>query len=184
MSRLPIAVGTCFFLKKPLKTKSYSVIISPMNRILLKRYYFVLFAAVLMLFSAGCKSNEVKPAESPEEVVKKFYAYIKEGGPTTLNEAYRMCDLRPGTLEEGRFKDTVSKYPKDLEVKILGTTIDEKKDIAVVSIECRTASSFGGYMTTSTDLNLSLDREAKAWKIDFAGDTYEETPASYGAGGK
>lgn len=153
-----------------------------MNRILSRRYLFAFFA-VIMLFSAGCKSNEVKPAESPEEVVKKFYSYIKEGGPTTLNEAYRLCDLRPGTLDESRFKETVTRYPKDLEVKILGTAIDDKKNIAVVSIECRTASSFGGYLTTTTDLNLSLDKEAKAWKIDFVGDTYEETPASYGSGG-
>jgi len=152
-----------------------------MNRLFLRRYLFVFFAA-LMIFSAGCKSEEVRPAEAPEEVVKKFYAYIKEGGPTTLNEAYRMCDLRPGTLEEGRFKDTVSKYPKDLEVKVLGTAIDDKKNLAVVTIECKTASSFGGYMTTTTDLNLTLDKEDKAWKIDFMGDTYEESPASYGHG--
>lgn len=181
MSRLPIAVGTCFFLKKSLKTNGYSVIMVIMNSIFSRRYLFVFFA-IIMLFAAGCKSKEAKPAVSPEEVVKKFYAYIKEGGPTTLNEAYRLCDLRPGTLEEGRFKDTVAKYPKDLEVKVLGTTIDDKKNIAVVTIECKTASSFGGYMTTTTDLNLSLDKEEKAWKIDFMGDTYEESPASYGHG--
>jgi len=135
-----------------------------------------------MVFAAGCKGNEVKPAEAPEDVVERFYAYIKEGGPTTLNEAYRLCDLRSGSLDEGRFKDTVSKYPQDLEVKILGTSYDDKKNIAIVSIECKTASSFGGYLTTTTDLNLSLDKEAKAWRIDFLGDTYDETPASYGHG--
>lgn len=155
----------------------------PMNKIFSRRYLLFFFALV-MLFSAGCKGGgDVKPAEAPEEVVKKFYAYVKEGGPTTLNEAYRLCDLRPGTLDEGRFKETVTKYPKDLEVKVLGTTIDDKKNIAVVSIECKTASSFGGYMTTTSDLNLSLDKETKSWKIDFVGDTYEESPASYGTGG-
>lgn len=136
---------------------------------------FILLLAVLL---PAC-SRGVKPAESPEEVVRKFYAYVKEGGTTTLGEAYRLIDAKGGRVDEDSFKKTVSSYPKDMDVKVVGSAIDGKSDRAVVTIEYRTESAFGGYMVSKTDVNLKLDREAKAWRIDYAGETYDESPASY-----
>lgn len=137
--------------------------------------------ALIAVFFTGC-SKAVKPSEGPEEVVKKFYSYIKEGGPTTLTEAYRLVDAK--AVEEESFRRTVSSYPRDLDVKVLKSTIEDVKKRAVVTIEYSMESSFGGHMTTSTDINLKLDEAAKAWKIDFTGDTYDESPASYQQGGK
>ncbi len=135
---------------------------------------WVVFFQVLVI---GCGKDEITPEESPEEVVKKFYAYIKEGGNTTLGEAYKLISKKHYVLDEDIFKNLVSKYPKDMEVKIIGSSI--MKDKAVVTIEYRTASSFGGYFTTQTDINLELDEESMSWKIDFTGETYDENPYMY-----
>lgn len=138
--------------------------------------------ALLAVLFTGC-NQAVKPSEGPEEVVKKFYSYIKEGGPTTLTEAYRLVDTK--AVDEDSFRKTVSSYPRDMEVKVLKATIEEDGGKrAVVTIEYSIESSFGGHMNASTDINLKLDEAAKAWKIDFTGDTYNESPASYQQGGK
>lgn len=147
-----------------------------------KKIFFSL-VLFLLLLPAGCGEKRITPSEKPEDVVKKFYAFIKEGGPTTLTEAYKLVDSR-NNVDEGSFKQTVSNYPKDMDVKVVKSTVNDEKDIAVVTIEYRTESSFGGYITTNTDVNLTLDKEKRAWKIDFAGDSYEETPAMYQKEGK
>lgn len=146
----------------------------------LKGFLFALLA-VLFLTASGCE-KKVRPAEGPEEVVEKFYAYIQEGGSTTLSEAFRLVDEKLCNLSEAQFKDTVTKYPKDMDVKILGSTIDDEKDIATVSVECSIPSSFGGSVTTRSDLNLKLDKEQNRWKIDFTGETSDEDPDKYKSG--
>lgn len=148
---------------------------------ILKSLILTLFSAVV-LFSFGCSKENIRPAESPEQVVKRFYSYIKEGGTTTLGEAYRLIDTQQSKLEEDSFKSTVGKYPRDMDVKIIGSRIDDKKAVAVVTIEFRSASSFGGQMVTTSDINLRLDKGSKSWKIDFAGDTYDENPNMYTMG--
>ncbi len=144
---------------------------------MLKKRHIFAVAIVLLVFSGCSKNGAAVPEESPEEVVKKFYAYIKEGGPTTLGEAYRLISTKHYKMDEDIFKSRVSKYPDDLEVKVLGSEI--KGDIAVVTIEYRTASSFGGYVTIETRVNLELDRKENRWKIDFTGETHEEDPSMY-----
>ncbi len=139
----------------------------------------ILVAAILLLAIYGCGKggSTALPEESPEDVVKKFYAYIKEGGPTTLGEAYRLLSTKHYKMDEDIFKARVSQYPEDLEVKVLGSEI--KGDIAIVTIEYKTASSFGGYVTIQTRVNLELDRDENCWKIDFTGETHEEDPSMY-----
>lgn len=113
-------------------------------------------------------SVKIKTSESPEEVVKKFYSYIAEGGSSSISEAYRHISSKRFTLTEDKFKGIVLNYPKNMVVKIIGSKV--VKDRAVVSIECKTASSFGGDITVTTDINLDLDEKARSWKIDFTGE--------------
>lgn len=114
---------------------------------------------------------KIQTSESPEEVVKKFYSYISDGGPTSLGEAFRLISTRPQAMSEDSFNSIVLNYPKDLKVKVnSGRLIDNK---AIVPIEYTTASAFGGDYTVKTEINLVIDENSKSWKIDFAGDTYD-----------
>lgn len=115
-------------------------------------------------------SYKIKTSEAPEEVVKKFYAYVGEGGSSSLAEAYKLISTKNFTLTEDKFKGIVLNYPKGMAVKIVGSKIFD--DRAVVTIEYKIASTFGGEFTSTTDINLDLDQKSKSWKIDFTGETY------------
>ena len=113
---------------------------------------------------------KIKTSESPDEVVKKFYSYIGEGGSSSLAEAYKLISTTHFTLTEDKFNGIVLNYPKGMAVKILGSKV--LQDRAVVTIEYKIASAFGGDFTATTDINLDLDEKSKSWKIDFTGETY------------
>lgn len=115
-------------------------------------------------------SLKIRTAEPPEEVVKKFYSYVSEGGSSSLSEAYKLISTKHFILTEDKFKGIVLNYPSDMKVKVLGGRVI--KDRAVVSIEYKMASTFGGDFTTTTEINLDLDEKSKSWKIDFTGETY------------
>lgn len=122
--------------------------------------------------TSGCGKSR-QPAEGPEEVVKKFYAYVKEGGPTTLGEAYKLCSTKRYKLHKDIFRDIVSKYSKDMKVNVINSQI--MKDRAVVKIECRVPSGFGGDYVQESDVNLDLDEKTNTWKIDFTGETQAQS---------
>ncbi|MEK7850757.1 MAG: hypothetical protein AAB275_02635 [Deltaproteobacteria bacterium] len=115
-------------------------------------------------------SYKIKTSEAPEDVVKKFYAYVGEGGSSSLAEAYKLISTKNFTLTEDKFKGIVLNYSKGMAVKIVGTKVFD--DRAVVTIEYKIASTFGGEFTSITDINLDLDLKSKSWKIDFTGETY------------
>jgi len=116
-------------------------------------------------------SVKIQTAETPEEVVTKFYAFIGEGGPSSLDEAYRMLSKGENTISEDRFRSIVTNYPTDLRVNVIKGRVLEHQ--AIVPIEYKTASSFGGDYTIKSDVILNLDVNANSWKIDFTSDTYE-----------
>ena len=140
-----------------------------------KSLIFLLF--ILPLIAVGVYAYQYKgavkiqTAESPEEVVKRFYAFIGEGGPSSLDEAYRLLNTGKFAISEDRFKNIVTNYPKDLRVNVIKGKVDEGQ--AVVPIEYKVASSFGGDYTVKSDVILNLDENAKSWLIDFRGDSYE-----------
>lgn len=113
-------------------------------------------------------SVKIKTSETPEEVVKKFYSYIAEGGSSSISEAYKQVSSKHFTLTEDKFKGIVLNYPKDMTVKIIGSKV--LKDRAVVSIEYKCTSTFGGDVCVKTDINLDLDEMSRSWKIDFTGE--------------
>lgn len=115
-------------------------------------------------------SFKIKTSEAPDEVVRKFYGYVGEGGSSSLAEAYKLISTTHFTLTEDKFKGIVLNYPKEMAVKIIGSKVSHDK--AVVTIEFKTASAFGGDFTATTDINLDLDEKSKSWKIDFTGETH------------
>ncbi|MBI5286185.1 MAG: hypothetical protein HY878_01170 [Deltaproteobacteria bacterium] len=127
---------------------------------------------ILLLAGCGLWGGTSRPSEGPEDVVKRFYAYIHEGGSTTLSEAYRLISTKRYKLPEERFKVIVASYPKDMKVDIIGSSI--QKDRAIVTIEYRTASAFGGDYVGRNQVNLELDKASHSWKIDFTGETYSD----------
>jgi hypothetical protein len=114
---------------------------------------------------------KIQTAESPEEIVEKFYSYVSDGGPTSLAEAYRLLSTKNYKVPEERFKAIVLNYPSDLKVNVIDGNIVE--NVAVVPIEYETASAFGGVFTVKTEVNLDIDEKTKSWKIDFTGETYD-----------
>ncbi|HBO83829.1 MAG: hypothetical protein A2073_02650 [Deltaproteobacteria bacterium GWC2_42_11] len=135
---------------------------------------FCVLMAIVFIF-AGCSANGntamTKGIEKPEEVVKKFYSYVAEGGPTTLREAYKLISTKHYKMNEEQFKGVVSNYSKDMKVNIISSDI--KKDLAVVTIEYSMPSALGGSFTAQSDMHLELDAASKSWKIDFTGETYD-----------
>ena len=113
-------------------------------------------------------SVKIKTSETPEEVVKKFYSYIAEGGSSSISEAYKHISSKHVTLTEDKFKGIVLNYPKDMTVKIISSKV--LKDRAVVTIEYKCTSAFGGDVCVKTDINLDLDEKSRSWKIDFTGE--------------
>lgn len=113
-------------------------------------------------------SVKIKTSETPEEVVKKFYSYIAEGGSSSISEAYKQISSKHVTLTEDKFKGIVLNYPKDMTVKIISSKV--LKDRAVVTIEYKCTSAFGGDVCVKTDINLDLDEKSRSWKIDFTGE--------------
>jgi|SRR3972149_10659959 len=133
----------------------------------------IIILSSMNLLTSGCSKTSNQPAESPEDVVKRFYSYVQEGGPTTLGEAYKLCSTKYYKLPEDRFKDVVSKYSKDMKVNVISSKI--VKDRAVVKIECKVPSAFGGDFVQESDINLDLDEKTNTWKIDFTGETQPDS---------
>ncbi|HHL39718.1 MAG TPA: hypothetical protein ENJ37_04370 [Deltaproteobacteria bacterium] len=134
-------------------------------------------APFLLLAVTACTETRTPPVETPEQVVERFYAYVAEGGGTTLGEAYRLVSSKHYKLDEEIFKNLVSRYPKNMGVRVVSS--DVKDVTAVVTIEYDLESSFGGTFTTQTDVYLELDEEENAWKIDFTGESTDEGPEKY-----
>lgn len=133
----------------------------------------VLIISVIILTGCSVNGNSaaMKGKEKPEEVVKKFYSYVLEGGATTLHEAYKLTSSKHYKLNEEQFKGVVANYSKDMKVNILNSDI--KKDMAVVTIEYAIPSAFGGDFVSRSEIHLDLDKATNTWKIDFTGETYD-----------
>ncbi len=136
-----------------------------------KRLFAVMLVVGIMLAGCGESGVSSKAVESPESVIKRFYAYIKEGGPTAIGEAYKLVDERC-RLSKERFESIVKNYPPDLNVNVVGSNI--KDDHADVSIEYQMASMFGGTYTVKTAIPLRFDKKTNSWKVDFTGETVDD----------
>jgi hypothetical protein len=83
-------------------------------------------------------------------------------------------------VDPDAFRRWTQSFSSDTKVKVVKTILPEKPNdrgemVAVVMLESETPSTFGGTFTTSSRMHLILDADANEWKIDFLGDTIDES---------
>ena len=141
------------------------------TRLKLKEYAIHSSAlALFLILFAGCdRGSDISlPGQGPEEVVNRFYAFVSEGGPTSVGEAYKLV-AKESNISEPRFREVVKDYPPGLNVVVTKSVITG--ETAVVDIEYKVESFFEDEYTVQTSLELTVDREANAWRVDFTGET-------------
>ena len=129
----------------------------------------ILLAFVGSTIFVGCEKEP--PAEPPEAVVKSFYRNIAEGGPTALDEAYKL--IHEGSrVSKSRFVQVVKKYPEGFYFNVIGSETNGEK--ALVDIEYRMSSLFGGEYKIKNGVALLLDEKTNTWKVDFTGESHND----------
>src|SRR3989304_4054955 len=145
-----------------------------MNRFL----SLVLMGLISLLI--GCSGSRAElPKENPEEVVKRFYFLLSQKGKAPAAEARKLISTKFGTIEEDTFMRWTEQYDPDTKIKIMDSSISNKKDakgniIARVTVEYSVPSAFGTPFTSKSQTNLILDEKEKRWKIDFMAETKDE----------
>ncbi|MFQ5430977.1 MAG: hypothetical protein ACE5EN_00555 [Nitrospinota bacterium] len=141
-------------------------------------------ASVLLIFSLfqGCtKKGTVKlPDKPPAEVVARFYGLLAEGGKLSIREALTMASTRFRVMDQNDFRRWTESFSKETKYKVLETHLPTAptKDgdwIASVTLEVKTPSTFEDYFITTSKVHLILDKENNEWKIDFMGDSVDES---------
>ncbi len=141
-----------------------------------------LFAGLLMVAAGFAAINftdqeKPQPAISAATVVEKFYEYISEakirGGSMLINEAYKLTDGAQSRTDQALFRQVVSKYPSGFKVDIVDSTVS--KNHAVVMIEYLIPSSFGDAIAIRSPVHLNVDAKSNTWKVDFRGDTDDQS---------
>jgi hypothetical protein len=133
------------------------------------------------LFQGCTKTKTAKfPDTPPAEVVERFYGLISEGGKLSNREALMMVSTKYRVMDQNNFRRWTESFGKDVKYKVLETTLPSAPDkdgdwIASVKLEVQTPSSFGDYFSTTSKVNLVLDKEENMWKIDFVGDSIDES---------
>ena len=127
----------------------------------------------------GCKSQVELPKESPEEVVKRFYFLLSQKGKAPAAEARKLIYTKYENIKEDTFLRWTEYYDPETKIKIIDSSISNKKDakgniIARVTVEYSVPSAFGTPFTSKSQTNLILDEKEKRWKIDFTAETKDE----------
>ena len=83
-------------------------------------------------------------------------------------------------LDPNDFRKWTDTYNRDSKISIMETVVpvapDSKGDmVAKVIMEVQTPSTFGDYFSTTSNVNLILDKDSNEWKIDFMADTIDES---------
>lgn len=137
-----------------------------------------------LAFVAGCakKADQSKmPATSPQDVVTRFYQLLSDGGRLSLQEAKKMISEKYGAINDDSFRKWTSDFGSaKSSIKVVSATLpqtpNKKGDwVAVVKMEVKTPSMFDDNFTTTSQVNLILDEKANEWKVDFMGDTIDES---------
>lgn len=134
----------------------------------------------LISFLIACSGSRVElPKESPEEVVKRFYFLLSQKGKATATEARKLISTKYGEIDEDVFRRWTEQYDPETKIKIIDSSISNKKDakgniIATVTVEYSVPSTLGSPFTSKSQTNLILDEKEKRWKIDFTAETKDE----------
>ena len=147
---------------------------------LILKYKRELLGSLLLALTiaiAGCDGSggsSSLPEVGPEAVTKKFYDYISEaklkGGASPAKEAFKLIDSDTANLNIHQFLEIVKRYPPGFMVDVGKAKINGTQ--AVVAINYKMRSSFGGTYTVKGALPLNVDQDTQTWRIDFTGDSY------------
>ncbi|MDP6692243.1 MAG: hypothetical protein QF384_22330 [Alphaproteobacteria bacterium] len=152
-----------------------------LSKLPLKALFGSLFAVLLLagvsLAAINFSSGEAPlPEETPVAVVEKFYEYISEakirGGNLLINEAYKLTSGAQSRTDRALFLGVVNRYPPGFKADVVESTISGRH--AVVTIDYRMPSNFGGVYNIQTQVHLNVDEESNTWKLDFRGDTDDQ----------
>jgi len=137
----------------------------------IKFYSLILFIIAI----AGCsRGTGALPDDKPETVAKRFYELIAsakfEGGATTAGEAFKLVDTRTSNLNLNQFLEIIKRYPEKFTVEVGKAEI--KGTQALVTINYKLPSSFGGEFAVQEVVPLNVDPATHTWKVDFTGDSY------------
>ena len=147
----------------------------------MKAIFGGLFAALLMV-AVGFAAISIRyheeplPEESAALVVEKFYEYISEakirGGTMLVNEAYKLTNGVQSRSARAKFLGVINRYPSGFKVDIVDSNIQQRH--AIVIIEYKLASSFGGSIAVRDPVHLNVDKDSNTWKVDFRGNTDDQ----------
>jgi len=110
----------------------------------------------------------------------KFFDLLAQSGKLTNREALTMLSSSRQEINQDSFRRWTESFSSDTKVKVVKTILPEKPNdrgemVAVVMLEAESPSTFGGTFTTTSRMHLILDEEANEWKIDYMGDTIDES---------
>ena len=131
---------------------------------------------VLCVSLVGCSQGGAisVPAEGPEVVVERFYAYISEakirGGGSPAREAFKLISAERSRLRVEQFLQLIKKYPPGFKATIDEVKVDGVQAIATISYQM--PSLFDGGYTMMAEVPLTIDKTTNTWKVDFTGETY------------
>jgi hypothetical protein len=144
----------------------------------------VLFCASVLAFALtyGCTKEQTGkfPQTPPDKVVERFYDLLAEGGKLANREALMMVSTKYRSLGTDNFRKWTQSFNKETKFKVVETVLPAKPNgsgdwVAAVKLEVKTPSKFGDYFTTTSRVNLILDKEENKWKIDFMADSIDES---------
>ncbi|MCP4315444.1 MAG: hypothetical protein GY789_05295 [Hyphomicrobiales bacterium] len=147
----------------------------------MKALFFGLFTALLLAGAGFAAINfgyqeTPLPEETAVSVVERFYEYVSEakirGGNLLINEAYKLTSGDQSRTDQALFLGIVNRYPPGFKAEIIESRVQDKH--AIVTIEYKMPSSFGGIYAVRTPVHLNLDQERNTWKLDFRGDTDDQ----------
>lgn len=146
------------------------------------RFFFICTLLIASIV-AGCNRNkQVKfPDTTPQETVTQFFRLLADGGRLSSQEALKMVSTKYGEINQENFRKWTENFGASRsKIKIVNTTLPQTPDkkgnwIAVVKLEVNAPSMFGDSFTSTSQINLILDEKEKEWKIDFLGDTIDES---------
>lgn len=145
---------------------------------------FCILLLTIAFFAPACtsnKSDEMKfPEKTPELVVSQFFELLANRGRLNNQEAFRMVSTKYIELDQSNFRKWTENLNSDSKITVAGTTLPTEPNrhgawVAIVALNVSTPSMFGDAFTTTSKIGLILDSETNEWKIDFLGDTIDDS---------
>ena len=132
--------------------------------------------ALLCVSLTGCgqPGSASTPADGPEVIVERFYAYISEaklrGGGSPAREAFKLISAERSRLRVEQFLEVIKTYPPGFQAAVGEVKINGAQALAIISYQM--PSMFDGGYTMTAEVPLTIDQTTNTWKVDFTGETH------------